>query len=65
MGDRFCIGGNRLRLASGSYGAASSVYFTEIADYSRITAFGIAGNGPQYFVVPSQLFARCAVAVIT
>jgi hypothetical protein len=53
--DRFCIGGNRLRLHSGaSYGAAGSVYFTEIADYSRITAYGAAGNGPAYFIVEAK-----------
>ena len=45
MSDRYCIGGNRLRLASGTYGAAGSVYYTEFADYSRITAYGTAGNG--------------------
>src|SRR5688572_25651581 len=44
MNDRFCISGNRLRLGGGTYGAANSVYFTEIADYSRITAYGSAGN---------------------
>lgn len=52
--DRFCIGGNRLRLISGDYGATGSVYYTEIADYSRITAYGTAGNGPQYFIVEAK-----------
>ena len=52
--DRFCIGGNRLRLISGTYGAANSVYYTEIADYSRITAYGTAGNGPAYFIVEAK-----------
>jgi len=54
MGDRFCIGGNRLRLSSGSYGAPGSVYFTEIADFSRITASGTAGNGPDHFTVEAK-----------
>jgi RHS repeat-associated protein len=54
VSDRFCINGNRLRLQSGTYGGANSVYFTEIADYSRITAYGTAGSGPQYFVVESK-----------
>ena len=54
LNDRFCIGGNRLRLYSGTYGAAFSVYFTEIADYSRITAYGNAGNGPTHFVVEAK-----------
>jgi hypothetical protein len=53
--DRYCIGGNRLRRGSGTYGAASSVYFTEIADYSRITASNTTiGNGPQSFTVEAK-----------
>jgi RHS repeat-associated protein len=63
--DRYCIGGNRLRLSSGSYGAASSVYFTEIADYSRITAYGSAGNGPQYFVVEAKSGIKYEYGVTT
>ncbi len=54
LDDRFCIDGNRLRLSSGTYGLAGSVYFTEIADYSRITAYGSAGNGPAYFIVEGK-----------
>jgi RHS repeat-associated protein len=52
--DRYCINGNRLRLASGTYGGANSVYFTEIADYSRITAYGTTGSGPTYFIVEGK-----------
>jgi hypothetical protein len=53
--DRYCFGGNRLRLASGTYGAASSVYHTEIADYSRITASTVLmGDGPQSFTVEAK-----------
>lgn len=54
INDRFCLGGNRLRLSSGTYGAAGSVYFTEIANYSRITAYSSAGNGPEYFMVEAK-----------
>ena len=55
LNDRFCIGGNRLRLYGGTaYGAVGSVYYTEIADYSRITAYGTAGNGPAYFIVEAK-----------
>lgn len=54
LNDRFCIGGNRLRLQSGTYGGANSVYYTELADYSRVTAYGTAGNGPQYFIVEAK-----------
>jgi hypothetical protein len=52
--DRYCLGGNRLRLYSGTYGAAGSVYLTEIADYSRITAYSSVGSGPQYFIVEAK-----------
>lgn len=38
--DGYCIDGNRLRLQSGTYGQAGSVWSTEIADFSRITANG-------------------------
>ncbi len=50
-GDGYCLDGNRLRLQSGTYGTAGSVYMTEIADFSHITASGTAGNGPEYWTV--------------
>jgi hypothetical protein len=53
-GDGYCINGNRLRLTLGTYGTAGSVYQTEIADFSQITATGTAGNGPQYFTVQGR-----------
>lgn len=58
-GDRFCIGGNKLRLttAGGSYGAANTTYQTEFADFARITAFGqvaAGGTGPQWFKVETK-----------
>jgi len=49
--DVFCINGNRMRVISGTYGAAGSTYQTEIADFSLITANGTAGNGPASFTV--------------
>ncbi len=52
--DGYCINGNRLRLTSGTYGAAGSVYQTEIADFSRVTAVGTTGNGPQSFTVQGR-----------
>src|ERR1700678_283237 len=52
--DGYCINGNRLRLTSGTYGTAGSVYQTEIADFSQITAYGTAGNGPAYFIVQAS-----------
>ena len=57
--DKFCMGGNRLRLVTpgGIYGAADTVYQTEVADYSRITArgqVGAGGSGPQFFIVEGK-----------
>ncbi|MEO6080370.1 MAG: SpvB/TcaC N-terminal domain-containing protein, partial [Steroidobacteraceae bacterium] len=49
--DAYCVDGNRLRLQSGTYGADSSWYYTEMADFSRITANGSAGYGPQSWTV--------------
>lgn len=51
----YCLDGNRLRLYSGTYGESGSVYATEIADFSRITANGGTGpgnlGGPESWVV--------------
>ena len=55
--DRFCLDGNKLRITSGpltGYGTAGSTYQTQIANFSRITAVGTAGNGPQSFVVHTK-----------
>ena len=52
--DGYCINGSRLRLTSGTTGTAGSVYQTEIADFSQITANGTAGNGPAYFTVQAK-----------
>ncbi len=49
--DRFCLDGNRLRLASGTYGVAGSTYRTEIETFARLTASGTAGSGPASFTV--------------
>ncbi len=51
LSDRFCLDGNKLRLVSGTYGSAGATYQTEIETFSRITSYGVAGNGPQYFIV--------------
>jgi len=52
--DRFCLDGQKLRLASGTYGVAGSTYRTEIERFARLTANGTAGNGPAYFVLEGQ-----------
>lgn len=49
--DGYCLDGQRLRLTSGTYGTAGSTYQTEIANFSNVTAYGTAGNGPAYFIV--------------
>src|ERR1700683_242183 len=53
VADGYCINGKRLRLTTGTYGEAGSIYQTEIADFTQITAVGTTGNGPQYFTVQS------------
>jgi RHS repeat-associated protein len=52
--DKFCLSGNQLKLSSGTYGVAGSIYRTEIETFARITAYGSAGNGPAYFVVEQK-----------
>lgn len=52
--DRFCLNGNQLKLVSGTYGSAASVYATELETFARITAFGVAGSGPAYFSVETK-----------
>jgi RHS repeat-associated protein len=49
--DVYCLDGNRLRLTSGTYGVANSVYRTELETYAKVTALGTAGNGPASFEV--------------
>jgi RHS repeat-associated protein len=52
--DGLCLDGKRLRLTSGTYGQAGSTYQTEIADFSNVTAYGTAGNGPAYWIVKDR-----------
>ena len=47
--DRFCLDGQRLVVISGTYGAANSEYRTEIEGFTKVVAYGAAGNGPAYF----------------
>jgi hypothetical protein len=54
LNDRYCMNGQRLILASGTYGASGSQYRTEIDGFSQITAYGTAGNGPAYFEVQNK-----------
>jgi hypothetical protein len=61
--DRFCLDGKRLILVDSvgntlanqaSYGAANTLYRTELETFSTIQAFGAMGSGPQYFVVKTK-----------
>ncbi|OOG39667.1 hypothetical protein B0B52_13570 [Polaromonas sp. A23] len=54
MNDRFCLDGQRLVLVSGTYGAANSEYRTERESFSKIIAYGTAGNGPAYFTMQTK-----------
>jgi RHS repeat-associated protein len=56
--DAFCLDGKRLRLTSGgglgTYGQPGTTYQTEIADFTLVTAFSTAGNGPEHFIAKSK-----------
>lgn len=54
MSDVFCMDGQRLRLTGGTYGDPDSSYQTEVANFSNVTAYGSAGNGPAYFEVQGR-----------
>lgn len=52
--DRFSCQGQRLINISGQYGATGSVYRTEIDTWSKVTANGSAGSGPESFTVVTR-----------
>ncbi|HSD70373.1 MAG TPA: FG-GAP-like repeat-containing protein, partial [Woeseiaceae bacterium] len=52
--DEYCVDGNQLRLTSGTQGTAGSKYRSEVDDITRYTAYGTAGNGPQYFIAEAK-----------
>lgn len=52
--DNFTLNGNRLLVTSGSNGASSSVYTTEQNVFSRVTSYGVTGNGPTWFRVETK-----------
>ena len=54
LADRFCLDGQQLKLVSGMYGSAGSVYRTEIDTFARVEASGTVGNGPASFTVTTR-----------
>jgi len=52
--DRYALDGQRLVCTSGTYGSANSVYGTEVETFSRVTALGSTGNGPEEFKVETK-----------
>jgi len=51
ISDRYALDGNRMIVTSGTYGAASSEYRTELETFSKIIAYGSTGTGPEWFKV--------------
>jgi hypothetical protein len=49
MSDRYCLDGERLIVTVGTYGTAGSEYRTEIEGFTKVVAYGTAGNGPAWF----------------
>ncbi len=52
--DRFCLGGQKLLVVSGTYGAPGSQYKTQIDTLARITAIGGKEGTPDYFEVENK-----------
>jgi RHS repeat-associated protein len=49
--DFFNLDGNRLVVTGGTNGAAGSTYATKMETFSKVTAYGNLGGGPEYFIV--------------
>lgn len=52
--DRFALDGQRLVCVSGTYGGNGSKYRTELESFSRVTAIGASGSGPEKFKVETK-----------
>ncbi len=52
--DKFCIDGERLIAINGVYGADGTEYRTELDGFTRVTSYGTAGTGPEYFVAETK-----------
>ncbi len=57
--DRFTLDGQRLVIASGTWGAPGSTYRTEIDSFSRITALGDTNAGPLSWRVETKAGLTC------
>ena len=49
--DRFCISGQKLVAITGAYGADGTEYRTETDAFFKVISYGVAGGGPERFVV--------------
>lgn len=49
--DRFCLDGQRLVVAAGTYGAVGAEYRTEIESFSKVVSVAGAAQDPGHFVV--------------
>lgn len=49
--DQYCLDDQKLRLEAGTHGQAGAHYRTEVESFARVTAYGVASSGPQYFFV--------------
>jgi hypothetical protein len=49
--DRFCLDGQKLFAVEGAYGANNTQYRTEIDNQTRVTSYGVSGEGPSHFTV--------------
>ncbi|MCW5569769.1 MAG: hypothetical protein KIT78_01625, partial [Steroidobacteraceae bacterium] len=54
VNDRFCLDGNQLKLAAGTYGQPGAEYRTELESFARIISYGTAGTGPASFTVEQK-----------
>jgi hypothetical protein len=61
--DRFCLDGQRLMLVDANgvnisnqalYGGGGTQYRTEFESFNQITAYGMLGSGPAYFIVKTK-----------
>lgn len=52
--DRFAIGGERLILTSGEYGADGATYTSEQTTFSRVTSYDTLNGDPDYFVLETK-----------